>query len=408
MQAAGELRSPCRPGGLRYVKPAALVLSPETPFPVMGGGALRTASLLHYLAPRYDVDLLVFRQPNAPDPHQALPPGLLRSIAVLDLPANGRDFASRAFRNASRVLRRVSPLVDRYAGFGPAVAAAFPRRTYDLGIVEHSWAAPYLEQIAPRCRRTVLDLHNIESVLHDRCARTETGPLAFAHRTFRDASRELERIWLPRYSQVLATSESDALLARDLAPASKIAVYPNALPPTSRPPHLDDEALVFSGNLEYHPNVTAVRFFREQVWPMLRERFPDLVWRLVGRNPAAVRRYTQGDPRIEIVGPVDDAVTELGRSRVAVVPLLSGSGTRLKILEAWAAGLPVVSTTLGAEGLPVTPDVTVLLADGPENFAKAVTRLLTCTELRRSLGEAGRSLLDKEFTWETAWAKLDF
>ena len=86
---------------------------------------------------------------------------------------------------------------------------------------------------------------------------------------------------------------------------------------------------------------------------MLRERWPGLVWRLVGKNPEAVRRIHSGDPRIEVIGPVDDAVRELARARVAVVPLLAGSGTRLKILEAWAAGLPVVSTTIGAEGLPV-------------------------------------------------------
>ena len=105
--------------------------------------------------------------------------------------------------------------------------------------------------------------------------------------------------------------------------------------------------------MEYHPNLTAVRFFRLEIWPRLRDRWPQLVWRLVGKNPKAVQRFTRGDPRIEVVGPVQDAVCELARSRVAVVPLLSGSGTRLKILEAWAAGLPVVSTTLGAEGLPV-------------------------------------------------------
>ena len=99
---------------------------------------------------------------------------------------------------------------------------------------------------------------------------------------------------------------------------------------------------------------------------------------------------------------------ELARSRVAVVPLLSGSGTRLKILEAWAAGLPVVSTTIGAEGLPVTDGQNLLLADGAGAFAEAVTRLLACSEQRYAIGHAGRLLLDKEFTWETAWRKLDF
>jgi len=160
--------------------------------------------------------------------------------------------------------------------------------------------------------------------------------------------------------------------------------------------------------MEYHPNLTAVRFFRIHVWPILRERWPDLVWRLVGKNPSAISRFTEGDPRIEVVGPVEDAVVELARSRVAVVPLLTGSGTRLKILEAWAAGLPVVSTTMGAEGLPVHDRDTGLLADGADAFAAAVTRLLACKELRCKLGESGRLLLEKEFTWETAWTKLHF
>ena len=389
-------------------KMTALMLSPEAPFPLTGGGALRTASLLHYLGPRYDVDLIVFRQPGAPDPRQAMPDGLIRSLTVIDLPANGRDVTARAFRNASRVIRRVSPLVDRFAGFGDEIARSLEGRSYDLGIIEHSWAAPYLDQLAPHCRRTVLDLHNVESLLHDRCARTEPAPLAFAHRVFRDASRELERTHFPRFSLVLATSPHDADLARSIAPKATVAVYPNALPAIPLPAQADDEAIVFSGNMQYHPNIAAVRFFREQVWPLLRERWPELVWRLVGRNPEAVRRYTAGDPRIEVVGPVADAVTELAQSRVAVVPLLSGSGTRLKILEAWAAGIPVVSTTIGTEGLPVRDSETVLLADGAADFAGAVTRLLTCTELRHNLSRAGRLLLDKEFTWETAWEKLDF
>jgi glycosyltransferase involved in cell wall biosynthesis len=178
----------------------------------------------------------------------------------------------------------------------------------------------------------------------------------------------------------------------------------SSIPTRSR----DEEVVVFSGNMEYHPNLAAVAFFRKQVWPILRERWPGLVWRLVGKNPEAVRRYTQGDRRIEVTGPVDDVVKELARARVAVVPLLSGSGTRLKILEAWAAELPVVSTTVGAEGLPVIDGETALLADGAADFASAVTRLLTCSELRRNLGQAGRLLLDKEFTWETAWKMLDF
>jgi len=105
---------------------------------------------------------------------------------------------------------------------------------------------------------------------------------------------------------------------------------------------------------------------------------------------------------------VEDAIAELARGRVAVVPLLAGSGTRLKILEAWAAGLPVVSTTVGAEGLPARDSEHLLLADGVPAFTAAVSRLLACSGLRESLAAAGRSLLEAEFTWEKVWKKLDF
>jgi len=165
---------------------------------------------------------------------------------------------------------------------------------------------------------------------------------------------------------------------------------------------------VFSGNMEYHPNRSAVRFFAREVWPRLREQWPRLVWRLVGKNPGAVTEYVAGDPRIEVVGPVEDAVSELARSRVAVAPLLAGSGTRLKILEAWAAGVPVVSTTLGAEGLGARDGEHLLLADGAADFTLAVSRLLACTNTRASLAIGGRLLLEKEFTWAAAWRRLDF
>lgn len=389
-------------------KPAALVLAPETPYPLAGGGALRTASLLHYLARGYDVDLLVFRQPGAADPALDLPAGLVRRVSVIDLPANRRGAAARALRNAVRITRSVPPLVDRFSGFARELESALDGRRYDIGIVEHFWCAPYHQQISAVCARTVLDLHNIESTLHQRCAESEGRATAFAHRVFRDASLELERIWLPRYTQVLAVSESDADLARGIAPGARISVYPNAIPLPPLPRGDDEEVIVFSGNMEYHPNRSAVRYFRREIWPLLREQWPRLIWRLVGKNTHSVRQFTSGDGRIEVQGQVDDAIRELARARVAVVPLLAGSGTRLKILEAWAAGLPVVSTTVGAEGLRACDGEHLLLADGALNFTNAVSRLLTCSSLRGDLGHAGRLLLEKEFTWEKAWLKLDF
>lgn len=375
---------------------------------MLGGGALRTASLLHYLATRYDVDLIVFRQPGAPDPAAAMPAGLIRNLSVIDLPANGRGTPARLLRNASRMARSVTPLMDRFAGFERAIAGAISGKQYALGIIEHFWCAPYQEQLAAVCAQTVLDLHNVESVLHQRCAATDAGAAAFGHRLFQHVARDLERVWLPRFSRVLTTSACDADAVRAISPTARTAVYPNAIQVESYPPPGIDEAIVFSGNMEYHPNQVAVRFFRGEIWPRLRERWPSLTWRLIGKNPDAVRKFTEGDSRISVSGAVDDAVRELARARVAIVPVLAGSGTRLKILEAWAAGLPVVSTTVGAEGLCAQDGEHLLVADNAPAFAQAVTRLLGSADLRLKLGSAGRLLLEKDFTWQAAWRKLDF
>src|ERR1035437_5496361 len=260
-------------------RPSALFLAPEAPYPIAGGGSLRSASLLEYLGRHYDVDVIVFRQPGALDPASLIPLRLVRRVTVLELPPNRRGFAARALRNAGRVVRRTPPLVDRFAGFSAQIARALSGARYDLGVIEHSWCAPYLEQVSPVCTRTVLDLHNVESVLHGRCAEAEGRATATAHRVFQRASRELERAWLPRFSLVLTTSQADAALARAMAPQARVAVYPNALPPTPLPAAGDEEAIVFSGNMEYHPNLTAVRFFRREVWP-----------RLPGRGRAIHRR----------------------------------------------------------------------------------------------------------------------
>jgi glycosyltransferase involved in cell wall biosynthesis len=127
---------------------------------------------------------------------------------------------------------------------------------------------------------------------------------------------------------------------------------------------------------------------------------------LVGKNPVGVARYAAGDSGIELIGPVADAVQTLASARVVVVPMRSGSGTRLKILEAWAAGRAVVSTTLGAEGLDARHGEHLLLADTPEDFAAAVSRLLSSPEDRRRLGRAGRELYQARFTWERGWDNL--
>jgi len=376
---------------------SALVLSPEAPYPVAGGGALRTASILEYLRPRYALDVVTFREPGAPDPSTG---------HAIDLPAHSKAPAARAVRNLRRLILGRPPLNDRFQGFGAEVSRCFGRERYDVAIIEHFWCAPYVEQIAPRAARVILDLHNVESALYQSLADSETWPKSAAFGRFARAVRRLEVRWIPRFSSVLVASNEDAGRVRQLAPHATIHVFPNAVPVVEQPRVDEENVIVFSGNLEYEPNISAVRFFRSEVWPLLRERWPDLRWRLVGRNPWAVAKYVRGDGRIEVTGPVVDALPELAKACVVVVPLLAGSGTRTKILEAWAAGRAVVSTTLGAEGLQARDGEHLLLGDTPESFASAVSSLLAAPEERLRLGAAGRSLLEREFTWPRAWEAL--
>ncbi|HTQ55413.1 MAG TPA: glycosyltransferase family 4 protein [Bryobacteraceae bacterium] len=387
---------------------SALFLSPESPYPLHGGGALRSASLLNFLAGHAAVDLIAFRDPRADDPRRHIPAGLVRDLRVIDLPAHARHPLARAARNTGRLLRGVPPLLDRFAGFGPQVAEAVRGRRYDIAVIEHFWCAPYWTQLAAVSEATVLDLHNVESVLHERCALTESGPQAVAHRSFRNASRKMEQEWLPRFTYLLAASAEDAAALTSISPGSSVSVYPNALPLVPAPQRTEEDVIVFSGNLEYHPNVSAVRYFHRRIWPLLREQWPGLVWRLIGRNPRAIAGIVRGDGRIDVRGPVDDALPELARAKIAIVPILAGSGTRFKIIEAWAAGVPVVSTSIGAEGLPVRAGEHLLLADQPEEFAAAVSLLLKDASLRGRIGRAGRYLYECEFNWKTAWKGLHF
>jgi glycosyltransferase involved in cell wall biosynthesis len=383
----------------------ALLVAPEAPYPLVGGGALRAASMLEYLAQSHIVDAIVFHTPGSP---VAFPPGLVDRLDTIELPAHSKHYAARALRNGHRMLRRSPPLVDRFAGFGAGIATLLADRPfYDLAVLEHFWCAPYHEQIAPRARWTILDLHNIESAWHLGCGKVAGWPQSAAHEVFHQAAINLERQWLPLYSLVLAASADDAARVQSIAPEAAVAVYPNTIPRVDYPPRREQDTIVFSGTLEYEPNRTAVRHFAAEIWPTLRHRWPGLKWRLVGRNPEAIRSYIAGDPTIECTGPVDNAICELARAKVIVVPLLSGSGTRLKIIEAWAAGAPVVSTPVGAEGLPARHGENILLADDPASFADSVSCLLASPADRDRIGRRGREQYESELTWETAWKALD-
>jgi len=387
--------------------PKALFLSPESPYPTMGGGPIRSASLLEYLSQRFSVDAIFFREAGDPDPALSVPAGRIDRVDVLELPRHSKSTLARAIRNSIRMVGNRPPLVDRFSGFQDAIGKLAAREQYRAAVVEHFWCATYVEQLASNSKRVILDLHNIESEWHRRLADGEHGMKRVALRRFATACVALEREWLPKFDHLLVTSENDAKVARGLAPETATTVYPNALPEIPLPARREREEIVFSGNLEYAPNILAVRFFHDHIWPELRMRWPALKWKIVGKHPEAIGSIVGGDPRVELTGFVEDAVAALAQSKIAVVPVLAGSGTRVKILEAWAAGTAVVSTTLGAEGLGCRDGEHLLLADDPGSFAGAVTRLLESGAERDKIGAAGRKLFEERFTWPAAWRSLD-
>lgn len=384
-----------------------LVLSPEAPFPAIGGGALRSASLVHYFARRAPVDLILFQQPGEADPALAIPNEVQGEKFVLRLSYHARHGAARIWRNAGRALRGVPPLVDRFRGFDREIAGTLAGRRYRLGVIEHFWCAPYLALVEAHCEEVWVDLHNVESVLQGREAELAAGPARLGFRRFARAYEALERELLPRFGRVLVTSEEDAEAVKRLAPGARTTIFPNTIPLRPAPVRAEEDAIAFSGNLAYQPNTEAVRYFAGQVWPLLRAKWPNLVWRIIGKNPAEIQRYVQAGEYIQVVGPVEDAIGELARVRVVVVPVLAGSGTRVKILEAWAAGAPVVSTTVGAEGLGARAGEHLLIADTPAQFSETVSALLTSQGLRQQIGAGGRKFYEERFTWEVGWRLLD-
>ncbi len=206
--------------------------------------------------------------------------------------------------------------------------------------------------------------------------RPRAGRSAGRTERFARASLESERRWLPEFDRVLVTSCNDAKLVQAIAPDAKVTVYPNALPLVPPPRGRSGRKSYSAAIWNIHRTFRRCDFFSATIWPALAARWPGLKWKILSKNPGLVRDWPASDPHIEITGFVEDAVAVIAQSQVAVVPLLAGSGTRIKILEAWAAGTPVVSTTLGAEGLECRDREHLVLADDAESFTAAVSGLL--------------------------------
>ncbi len=169
-----------------------------------------------------------------------------------------------------------------------------------------------------------------------------------------------------------------------------------------RPDKFKSREILFCGSLDYSPNKNGLLWFHESIWPLVRERLPQVKLVVIGKGETGSEFSSlRSDPSVDFIGEVESVVPYYGRSSCVVVPLLEGSGTRIKILEAMSLGNPVVSTRIGAEGIEAEHGREILLADKPEEFAAAVSRLLADQQLFDAMRRAGRRLVEENYEWRT-------
>lgn len=271
---------------------------------------------------------------------------------------------------------------------------------------------------APGNPAIIVDWHNIESEMMWRYSKT-TSNLAkkiAAKRTAKLIERaEGQLLEMCATHTVTSERERQKLLAR--RPAANIRVIPNGVDTNfytaakiveacqHREQSESKPTIVFVGLMDYHANIDAMTWFSRKVWPEIARTHLDLQFTIVGRNPAPEVRALASD-RIHVTGTVDDVRPFYASAVAAVVPLRSGSGTRLKILESMAAGVPVISTRLGAEGIDANDNVHILLADSGPEIARAVHRLASSAEERFRLSRAARSLVCNVYDWSVIGEQL--
>jgi glycosyltransferase involved in cell wall biosynthesis len=391
---------------------SVLFVSPLPPSPPRSGSQARTHGLLTQIARDHDLtaislhdqgwdaeeagramraycrEVVLVRNPNAR-------PGLHRRRLQFGSWLTARSFQRRLFA---------------VPGFQEALDRLLQGRRFDVVFLNFPYLAHYRLRQAPPAEPlpvVVVDSHDIGYDLARQVARSGAGLGMRLHAAIN--WRKLAREELAAYEGadgVCVCSAADAArLARD-APGAATVIIPNAadvesLQPRATDPPSDGRTVLFFGLLSTVPNVDGVLFFLREIWPRIAEARPQARCRIVGLHPPAAVRALAG-PRVEVAGPVDDIREALASAAVIVVPLRLGSGTRLKIVEAWAMARPVVSTTLGAEGIDGVAGRDLLIADAPADFASAVVRVLDDSALGARLGAAGRRLAVERYSWPGA------
>jgi sugar transferase (PEP-CTERM/EpsH1 system associated) len=396
-----------------------LFLTPQLPYPPHQGTTIRNYNIIANLAPRHEIHLLSFV--HSQDEIDAATPlhQLCRSIEGIPTPRR-----SPLKRFLSLFL---SPLPDMAlrlpsAEFQAKLAATLRHMPFDVVQIEGIEMARYwMEWRTPGIQRpiAIFDDHNAEYVLQQRAFETDVRhPRRWVAALYSLVQwrklRRYEALTCRLANRVVAVSETDKAALQQLVPDLKVTVVPNAvdvehytsadLRPSPLPPH----SLIFTGKMDFRPNVDAVLWFCQEVLPLVRKRMPDVRFYIVGQSPHRRVLRLAEDPAVTVTGYVDDVRSYIAGARVYVVPLRIGGGTRLKVLEAMSMSKPIVSTSLGCEGFEgLVPGQHLSVADTPEEFAQRVAELLDDAPQREKLGQAAQRFVMERYDWHLIVPRLE-
>jgi glycosyltransferase involved in cell wall biosynthesis len=381
-----------------------LVLSVTSPVPANNGVKMRTRSILRALAAeRHEIVLVEFADPcevNGINPELSkICQRVIRVPHRFKSLSSSKDYIGRASRLFAQAPYGVA--AARSSQMASQVAALLSEKAVDAILCEQSDLVTNVptQLTVP----LVVDFHNVDYVIMERYVRFESN---WAKRLYARLEsrklREWERRACQRASIAWACSEYDGALLQTLAPSLPMFVVPNVVDVDEYAPCSveDSRKILFQGGMDWYPNRDAVEFFIADIFSRIRTQVPDVRFVVAGRNPPEEFRQRLGRvPGVQFTGTVPDMRAEIASAAVCVVPLRIGSGTRLKILEAAAMAKPIVSTTVGAEGLEFVKSQEILLEDDPSAFADAVTKLLKTPSDRRHLGQAARKRTEQQYSF---------
>lgn len=396
-----------------------LHLTTEFPWPATSGGSVRTVSQLRILASLPEVEsvtvLSVAERRVAEVERRELAAAIdkLHVVPPVFHPVHLFDFKRAVPRVVLlRVLRGVPYLAGKWdsRALRKALRRELESSEVDVVYLDHLGMARYLPEVRAErpTARVVLDQHNVESDFFKQFAERKTGAKKVVAKAEHRASERFEREALRAVDAVVAISGEDAKHFDSLA-SVHAHVVPMVLPfeRTARPRPAKNH-FCYVGNLRWHPNVAGLDWFCREVWPRIRARVPDATFEIagVGLKPDASGRLPVPEawsvPGVTTVGFLEDLEPLYARSLAMLAPVFGGSGVRVKMLEGFRAGMPVVTTPDGAFGLPLEDGVQALVAGDPEGFAERVERLVKDEALRQRIREGGYSYLEQHHSLRVA------